>query len=178
DEIIIPSILAAEYLKEQKLEKNAYVLACPGFKKVLESQGIKCSDDVGPDYALKEVNLLTEEVQKMDHNVGAVIVDFDVNINYAKLTKASIHLRKPDCLFLAGACDMKVPLSSGFKIIGPGCFVSALEQVSGRKPMIFGKPSPLIRDCIMKKYPIDCGRTLMIGDMLESDIKLGTNCDF
>ncbi|KAJ9591069.1 hypothetical protein L9F63_027723 [Diploptera punctata] len=114
----------------------------------------------------------------MDHNVGAVIVDFDVNINYAKLTKASIHLRKPDCLFLAGACDMKVPLSSGFKIIGPGCFVSALEQVSGRKPMIFGKPSPLIRDCIMKKYPIDCGRTLMIGDMLESDIKLGTNCGF
>ena len=46
DEIIIPSVLVAEYLREQKLEKNAFVLATSAFKKELESSGIKCKVEV------------------------------------------------------------------------------------------------------------------------------------
>ena len=54
----------------------------------------------------------------MDHNVSAVVIDFDVNINYAKLTKAMVHLRKPDCLFVVGTPDMKIPVENGMSILG------------------------------------------------------------
>lgn len=53
-----------------------------------------------------------------DLEVGAVTVDLDVNINFIKLMKAITYLRRPDVLFLAGATDIKVPLTKQSEIIG------------------------------------------------------------
>ena len=40
-----------------------------------------------------------------------------------------------------------------------------LETVSGRKAIVTGKPSEMIKDFIAKRHPIDPERTIMIGDM-------------
>ncbi|XP_069675097.1 glycerol-3-phosphate phosphatase-like isoform X1 [Periplaneta americana] len=177
DEIIIPSIVAASHLKDQNFSKKAYVLATPAFKEMLKADGIVCSDDVGPDYEV-QIGNVQEEIMKMDRDVGAVVIDFDNNINYIKMTKALFHLKRPNCLFVAGAKDLVVPIHKDLNLIGPGHFVSNLEQLSGRKAVITGKPSTLIKDFISKRHPINPERTLMIGDLLSSDIKLGTNCGF
>ena len=47
DEVIMPTLVAVSYLKEQNLKKKAYVLAAQAVKEVFESNGIMCSSDVG-----------------------------------------------------------------------------------------------------------------------------------
>jgi hypothetical protein len=45
----------------------------------------------------------------LDQDVGAVVIDLDVNINYIKMMKAVQHLRDPECLFVVGGIDTFVP---------------------------------------------------------------------
>ncbi|XP_069675098.1 glycerol-3-phosphate phosphatase-like isoform X2 [Periplaneta americana] len=146
---------------------DQYVMKC-------EAAGLNLTR---PDYEV-QIGNVQEEIMKMDRDVGAVVIDFDNNINYIKMTKALFHLKRPNCLFVAGAKDLVVPIHKDLNLIGPGHFVSNLEQLSGRKAVITGKPSTLIKDFISKRHPINPERTLMIGDLLSSDIKLGTNCGF
>ena len=47
---------------------------------------------------------------------------------------------------------------------GPGCFLSAIEMLSGRKAVMAGKPGLLIKDFISKRHHLNPERTLMIGD--------------
>ena len=47
----------------------------------------------------------------LDPDVGAVVVGFDPDFDYAKLLKASCYLlRDPNCLFLATNMDEKYPV--------------------------------------------------------------------
>jgi predicted ribosome-associated RNA-binding protein Tma20 len=46
DEVIIPTLVAVSYLKEQNLKKKAYILASVAVKEVFESSDIMCSSDV------------------------------------------------------------------------------------------------------------------------------------
>lgn len=50
-------------------------------------------------------------------NVGAVIVDFVVNINYISLQKCVEYITKNDALFLVGAWDPVIPFR-GLNLIG------------------------------------------------------------
>lgn len=70
-----------------------------------------------PDHAVETTEQFKEEVQKLDQEVGAVVMDVDANINYIKMMKAVIHLRNPDCLFVVGGIDVVVPFE-GFNILG------------------------------------------------------------
>ncbi|PNF22242.1 Glycerol-3-phosphate phosphatase [Cryptotermes secundus] len=178
DEIIFPSLVAASYFREQNFRKKAYILASSAFKEIFESNGIICSSDVGPDHAVKTIRDLANELQDLDEEVGAVVIDFDMNINFIKMMKAVFHLKNPDCLFVAGGVDVRVPSQSGLSILGPGCFISPIEEVSGRKALVTGKPSVLVKEFISKIHPIKPERTLMIGDMISTDMQLGTNCGF
>jgi hypothetical protein len=47
DEVIVPTLVAVSYLKEQNLKKKAYILATPALIEVFESNDILCSSDVG-----------------------------------------------------------------------------------------------------------------------------------
>lgn len=60
--------------------------------------------------------LLNELVD--DPDIGAVTVDLDINICFMKIMRAIIYLQRPDVLFLAGATDIKVPLTVKSDIIG------------------------------------------------------------
>lgn len=178
DEMIFPSLVAASYFREQNFKKKAYILASSALKEIFESNGIICSSDVGPDYAVQTVADLANELQDLDEEVGAVVMDFDMNINFIKMMKAVFHLRNPDCLFVVGGIDVRVPVQNGLSILGPGCFISAVEELSGRKAVVTGKPSVLVKEFINKIHPIKPERTIVIGDMMSTDMQLGTNCGF
>ena len=111
--------------------------------------------------------------------VKAVIVDFDFNITYAKLTKANFYLRQPDCLLIGGATDNQLPFTKDFTILGPGPFVKVLQQASGKDLLTFGKPGKLLADLLMQRFHIPAPqRVLMIGDMLEQDVRFARVCGF
>lgn len=53
-----------------------------------------------------------------DENIGGVLVEFDINVNYIKLQKAVTYLKRKECLFIAGGGDAKLPLKPGSYLIG------------------------------------------------------------
>lgn len=54
---------------------------------------------------------------KDDQPVGAVVIDTDLNLTTAKLIRAQLYLKNPDCLFIIGTTDMILTIG-GYKIIG------------------------------------------------------------
>lgn len=57
-------------------------------------------------------------------------------------------------------------LSKPISFSGPGPFYKALEQATGRKAVIVGKPGLEMADIILRKYKLrDRKRVLVIGDM-------------
>jgi hypothetical protein len=64
-----------------------------------------------------------------------------------------------------GRCERQL-ITFGFSLLtGPGCFISAVETLSGRKAVVTGKPSVLVREFISKRHPVKSERTIIIGDM-------------
>lgn len=111
--------------------------------------------------------------------VKAVIVDFDFNLSYLKLVKANFYLRNPECLLICGATDSQLPITKDLSILGPGPLIRILEQISRKKMLTFGKPGKELADLLMQRSHIPTAdRVLMIGDMLEQDVKFATNCGF
>lgn len=172
DEMFPTSLCVAVYLKSINFNKLVYVIGSAGIVKELESVGISCLP-IGPDPISNDwiewVNNL-----KLDSKVGAVVVGFDEHISYPKMVKAASYLRNPDCLFIATNTDEQFPTSSELTIPGTGTFVAAIKTVSGRNPIVLGKPNKYMFDVIKIQYPdIDPSRCLMIGDRLNTDIMLG-----
>jgi hypothetical protein len=73
---------------------------------------------VQPDYAVQTIADLANELQDLDAEVRAVVIDFDMNINFIKMMKAVFHLRNPDCLFVVGGMDVHVPTQNDVSIMG------------------------------------------------------------
>lgn len=111
--------------------------------------------------------------------VKAVVIDFDFNLNFVKMMKANFYLRKPDCLLIGGATDVHLPVTKDLSVIGPGSFVKMLEQTSRREMLAFGKPGKHLAEVLMKHFNIQkAERALMIGDMLDQDVRFATACGF
>ncbi|XP_060135417.1 SH3 domain-binding protein 1 [Zootoca vivipara] len=108
--------------------------------------------------------------------VRAVVVGYDDQFTFAKLTEACAYLRDPQCLLVATDPDPWHPLSSGQRTPGTGSLTAAVETASGRKAMVIGKPNTYMFECIVERFGVDPSRMLMVGDRLETDILFGKNC--
>lgn len=111
--------------------------------------------------------------------VKAVVIDFDFKLTLTKMLKANFYLRKPDCLLIGGATDYLFPINKDLSILGPGGFLKVLEDTSRKEMLVFGKPGKALAEVLTKRYNIkDPSRALMIGDMLDQDIRFGRSCGF
>lgn len=48
-----------------------------------------------------------------------------------------------------------------------------MEYVSGKQPIVIGKPSHSMFEYIKEKFAIEPQKTLMVGDRCDTDIKFG-----
>jgi len=112
-----------------------------------------------------------------DHDVGAVIVGFDRNVNYYKIQYAQLCINEnAGCEFIATNLDKVTHLTDAQEWAGNGSMVGAIRGCTGKEPTLVGKPSPLMIDYIAQKYGIaDRKRICMVGDRLDTDILFGTN---
>ena len=98
-------------------------------------------------------------------DVKAVILDIDLNLNWAKLSRAIQYLKNSQVLYLVGALDRKIPATEKMTLLGLGGFVDIVSQESGREPIECGKPSKVMRDYIKEKFSLNNPRRcLFIGD--------------
>ncbi|KAK3919899.1 Pyridoxal phosphate phosphatase, partial [Frankliniella fusca] len=176
-DVVYPPIAVALHLKRIGFSKKAYVIGMEHFKDQLREEGIT----VVPPRKDKR-SLLPEEISgalrvvQSDPEIGAVIVDVDFNLCYEDLLLAANHLRDPECLFFVGASDSRLCLN-GVNLLGPGYFVSMLEDSTGRKAELIGKPGRLMVDGYIRQFHnIDVGRTVFVGDTLVQDMGLAHVC--
>ena len=59
---------------------------------------------------------------------------------------------------------------------GTGCLVTAVEMAAQRQAQKVGKPNGFMVDCVASQFGLDRDRCMMVGDRLDTDIMLGTNC--
>ncbi|XP_022241024.1 glycerol-3-phosphate phosphatase-like isoform X2 [Limulus polyphemus] len=176
DRIFPTSYCVAVYLKSIDFKKKVYVLGSSGIAGELHSAGIPFLP-VGPD-PMPETeywyNWVAKEL-KLDSEVGAVVVGFDQHVSYPKLVKTVSYLKDPNCVYIATNIDEQFQTDLKHLVIpGTGAFIRAVEAVSGRTPIVLGKPAKFLYDCIKYQYPdLDPSKGIIIGDRLSTDILLG-----
>lgn len=121
-------------------------------------------------------NDLKEEMEGVGHTVvdsqsETVVVGFDKEFNYKKLTAAfrEIHLHK--ARFVASNYNAHYPAEDGLAPgIGPS--VAALAFCAGREPdVVVGKPNAAIYRIALAGSGVPPEDAVMVADLLELDIK-------
>ncbi|RKO99385.1 hypothetical protein CXG81DRAFT_30218 [Caulochytrium protostelioides] len=110
-----------------------------------------------------------------DPEIGAVLMGFDLHINYVKLARAYTYLRtRREVAFYATNTDLQFPAANQTMYPGTGALISVLTTALDREPdAVLGKPSPHMLDVILESRHLDPKRTLMVGDRLDTDIAFG-----
>ena len=149
EDILTAAQATAAYLKKG----SVYYIGEEGLRRALVEAGFEIADpspDSVPDY---------------------VIVSFDRGFNYDKLATAS-RLIAAGAQFVATNPD-KALRDAQHVTPGTGALVAAVEAASGQKPLIIGKPEPLIFEMALKKLGLAAADVIVVGDNPETDIPAG-----
>ena len=100
-----------------------------------------------------------------------IVLGYDTEINYDKLTKSSIFLHKGIPL-VASHPDTVCPSPDG-GLPDVGAYLALLEATTGVKPIhICGKPNPGMLNHKIKELGLEANQVAMIGDRLYTDMEM------
>ena len=176
EEIFSSSFAAAAYLEQNPLPpgKKVYIIGQEGIGEELDL--LKIPHFGALEDKDKVIKLGPGVKVDHDHDVGAVIVGFDQNINYYKIQYAQLCINEnKDCRFIATNLDAVTHLTDEQEWAGNGSMVGAIKGCTGKEPIVVGKPSPLMIDYLVAKYKISPSRMCMVGDRLDTDILFGSD---
>jgi len=168
------AIYIARILKLPAPKNKVYVLGESGIETELKSEGVEFIG--GTDPAFRR-DITPEDYtgiangSLLDENVGIVLAGLDFHVNYLKLSHAYHYLAR-GAKFLATNTDSTLPANHTF-FPGAGSISIPLINMTGQHPLALGKPSQAMMDSIEGKFKLDRGRTCMVGDRLDTDIKFG-----
>ncbi|XP_061823414.1 glycerol-3-phosphate phosphatase [Nerophis lumbriciformis] len=174
DEVFGTAYCSAVYLQTVcKLQGKVYLVGSDAMKQELEAVGIQ-QTGLGPDHISGKQTDWARVA--LDPEVKAVLVGFDEHFSYMKLNRALQYITRSECLFVGTNRDSRLPLEGGTAVPGTGCLLQAVETAAQRQAATVGKPNRFMFDCVASKFGVDPGRCLMVGDRLDTDIMLGSNC--
>lgn len=151
-EIINATLVAKNYLVKNYYSVKFFAVGEDSFIKEIEESGLKFSNDP------KEIKIL--------------LVTLDRTLDYRKLETAAQALEN-GAKFFAANIDDTCPVDNG-EVLDAGSVISALEKRTHRKlELHFGKPSEFMFNEIKSRLNFISGKTLLIGDRLETDIAMG-----
>lgn len=128
---------------------------------------------VGNSDFIKDLKSRMPEVECTYKDAQAVILAYDTELNYEKLSKSALLLQNPDVVFWATHPDLVCPSPEG-PLPDVGSFIELYHTATGRRPeAIFGKPDPAVLEPLLAKY--DRNDMIMVGDRLSTDKKLAEN---
>jgi 4-nitrophenyl phosphatase len=148
------NVLTSSQVVATHLEKGtrAYCIGEEGLTSILEDHGIRVLEDA------------TEEAD-------AVIVSYDRDFNYDKLSKAT-RLIKAGARFIATNTDKVITVEDGI-LPEAGPLVAAVQNATGKEPEIIGKPERYIIDAACVRLNKSADESVIIGDNLFTDILAG-----
>ena len=117
----------------------------------------------------KEFN--EEGLTLSENNPEILVLAFDQELTYDRLTKASYLLQK-GLPYIATHLDDKCPTEDGF-IPDAGGIAALLYKTTERMPVVFGKPSKEMLLFKLREININPQDAVMFGDRLYTDIRMG-----
>jgi HAD superfamily hydrolase (TIGR01450 family) len=153
EDFITSSQATAYYLLKHHAGKTLYVCGTESLKEELRKQGFA----------------ITEELDKVE----CLVMGFDTELTFKELEDVSkLLLGRPELPYIATNPDYVCPTEFG-SVPDCGSVCDMLYNVSKRRPLVIGKPEPLMPSLAMDKWGIDAAHTLVIGDRIYTDIKSG-----
>lgn len=157
DQFVTSGYMTLRFLKEHYPDKKIFVLGTASF--VAE---------------LRKNNLLVTE--RCEPDIDCVVVAYDSELNYQKLTEVSKVLFTMDVPFFATNPDLRCPIDFGF-IPDCGAICSMITQTTDKIPTYLGKPSREVVNLCLALSGFSKEETLVVGDRLYTDIACGINGD-
>jgi len=149
DEVLTSSQATATYLQHQFPSGTAiYVIGEDALKGALSAAGFHLHDSAD--------------------GVQAVVMGFDREISWAKMTEASIAIQS-GAHFVATNPDLSFPIERG-QAPGAGAFIKAVQLTTNVEPLIIGKPEPPLFNLARERLGLTAEHILALGDRMETDI--------
>jgi HAD superfamily hydrolase (TIGR01450 family) len=115
--------------------------------------------------------LASAGVQVVEDGADTVLVGFDPDLSFARLTKACQLLRE-GARYLASHPDANCPVAGGY-IPDAGSVMALIETSTGRTPSsVVGKPSSLFANEAARRAGVPMQECAMVGDRLETDMAM------
>jgi HAD superfamily hydrolase (TIGR01450 family) len=97
----------------------------------------------------------------------AVVQGYGTEVGWAQLAEAVVAVREGAC-HVATNTDATIPSPRG-PLPGNGAMVGVVSRVTGRQPVVAGKPDPAMHaECVRRT---GARRPLVVGDRLDTDIE-------
>ena len=147
--------VSIDYLKKYHKNDLIYPLGTISAQEELKNEGLNITNDY-------------------DKNIKVLLVTFDIELNYKKLTDACKILQTLDVDYIASNYDLTYTVPYGFL---PDCraIANMIESATKKVPKYLAKPEPLIVEMALKRFKVDKESAIIIGDKIETDIVCGIN---
>jgi 4-nitrophenyl phosphatase len=153
ERILSPLLPLVDYLREEAIER-IYPVGNGSFQSFLRERA--------PGVAFTSAA-----------DCQAVVLAYDTELNYEKLSTSCLLLQRPEVRFLATHADLVCPSTRG-PLPDAGSFIKLYEAATGRTPQkFFGKPDVAILGPLLKRFARD--EIVMVGDRLTTDKVLAEN---
>ena len=153
DDFITSSQATAYYLKKHYSGKTLYVCGTQSLKEELMANGFA----------------ITEELDKTE----VIVMGFDTELTFKKLRDVSeLLLTRENIPYIATNPDYVCPTEFG-SVPDCGSVCDMLYNVSKRRPLVIGKPEPLMPLLAIEKTGYKREEAVVIGDRIYTDIKSG-----
>lgn len=113
---------------------------------------------------------LTEDPEQTE----CIVMGFDTELTFQKLRDISYMLCTKDLPYIATNPDYVCPTEFG-SVPDCGSVCDMLYNVSGKRPLVIGKPEPLMPLLAMERTGFTKAETAVVGDRIYTDIKSGLN---
>lgn len=155
EDFITSSQATAYYLKQNHPNHRLYVCGTQSLKKELMMEGFTVTENLA--------------------DVDCIVMGFDTELTFQKLEDVSrLLLTRDNIPYIATNPDYVCPTEFG-SVPDCGSVCDMIFNATGKRPVVIGKPSPLMPQLAMKQCGFSKEETAVVGDRIYTDIKSGLN---
>ena len=155
EDFMTSSQATAYYLHKHHEGQKLYVCGTESLKEELRMEGFTVTTDI--------------------HEVECIVMGFDTELTFQKLHDVSyLLLTRPDLPYIATNPDYVCPTEFG-SVPDCGSVCDMIYNATKKRPVVIGKPSPLMPQLAMEKLGISKEETCVVGDRIYTDVKSGLN---